>query len=768
MHSPLRDERTGSLDFKIKNGRIVLYDHGDPTAKESDLCAALGLAIDDLYPNGKQAQQVLATYAYYDEDNVLLYRIHRKPGKKFVADVPNGKGGFNSGPGCMDGVRKIVYNLPAVLAATEIVWLAEGEKDSNSLTDRGLVAATSPFGAGKWRAEYAESFRGKNVVILADNDDPKSTGRDHAIQVATSLHSVAASVKVIFKLPLPHDKFAKDITDWFEAGFTAEMLRALAEDVPLWTPNAAAETASVSAWADPLPLERELLDVPLFDAAWLPDPFCASISEISDQMQLPLAYAGAATIATLAGAVGRRALVHPKLLDDRWQEALNLAVALIGPVGIKKTPVLQAVTAPLEKIQGEWMKIREVDLEEYERAQTLIRLEQEAWESQMKAAMKAGTTRPARPDDTLWAPQQRRLIVVDSTAEKLHAILADNPGGLLCIRDELVGLIADLGKQGRESERSFWLSLLNGKGAHVMDRILRGTTYTPNICGSLLGNAVPSRIKFFLTSVMSGGVEDDGFFSRILMVWPDLPANWSYVDRRVNATIADECETVYRTLTRLSGTDPVHLRFSAAAQEIFIDWLGNLERTVIRGGAVPAVLVGHLAKYRKFLPTIAAIYEMVDRAVTGDLTTKLEVEQPYAFQMRAHRSIQLEPDANPPDVEISEMTLISADNMQRAIETCDFFAKHAERVYSSVAGPGATAGNSLARRIQKGDLKSGFTSREVERHHWADLGTPELVTAALRYLEDLRWIRSRKAPTSEQGGRPSITWEINPKLKAGA
>ena len=57
------------------------------------------------------------------------------------------------------------------------VFVVEGEKDVDNLAAIGLCATSSPMGAGKWKAHYNEYFRGKDVAIIPDNDDP---GRKHA------------------------------------------------------------------------------------------------------------------------------------------------------------------------------------------------------------------------------------------------------------------------------------------------------------------------------------------------------------------------------------------------------------------------------------------------------------------------------------------------------------------------------------------------------------------------------------------------------------
>jgi hypothetical protein len=771
MHSPLRDEKTGSLDFKLKNGRIVLYDHGDTSARESDICAALGLAFSDLFPDGQPDPKILASYDYVDENNVLLYQIRRFHPKQFVAAAPNGKAGFRSGPGCMNGVRRVLYNLPAVLAATDTVWVVEGEKDANSLISRGLTATSAPFGAGKWERQYAEFLRNKDVVVIADNDEPNAKGirpgTEHALQVLTSSNLLARSLKLIEKLPLPGGKFAKDVSDWLEVGMDAGLLRTLAEDAAMWTPTnstvSAEEShdAQASKWSDPKDLESELPPVPDFDLNNLPAALQPLVQEVSEGMQVPFDFPACATIASLAGCVGHRALVLPKALDSSWQEVCNLWGMNIGNPGLMKSPILKLITRPLDSIQREWSEIQKADEATHEDLEQTIKLEQEVWQSQYKAALKLGRPLPPKPDDTLWKPGERRLLITDVTYECLHQIQSANPGGVFQLRDELIGFFCCLERDGREGERQYWLQCWNGNGGFNVDRIGRGAIYVPYVCASLFGNTVPARLRYYLTSVLSGAPTDDGFLPRFqVMCWPDVGTDWKYVDRVNSNAAANMAEQVYRSLVRLSGKYPLQLRFNAESQKLFVAWLTDLE-VKLRSDMLNPVMAGHVSKYRKLMPVLAGIFELADCARRGELQTKAIPEPTYSTYARR---IVFE---DSPPTESSDATLISTTNTLRAIALCDYFERHAARVYSCIITPEIRAGHALARRIKKGDLEAQFSSRDVSRKSWSDLNTPELITAALLHLTDLFWIRPLKLPPSPQGGRPSELFEINPKIGNG-
>lgn len=180
-----------------------------------------------------------AMYEYEDENGKPLYAILRQMGddgrKTMRAWRSDGPGMWRAG---ISGVRRVLYRLPQLIAGIkreERVLVVEGEKDVNSLRDQGCVATCNPFGAGKWNPEYAPFFRGADVAILPDNDDP---GRLHAEQVARTLLGVATSIRIV---DLPGMPPKGDVTDWLEAGGTREVLEQMMDQAPAWEPLQPAE-----------------------------------------------------------------------------------------------------------------------------------------------------------------------------------------------------------------------------------------------------------------------------------------------------------------------------------------------------------------------------------------------------------------------------------------------------------------------------------------------------------------------------------------------
>lgn len=205
----------------------------------ADIAEGLGLTMKDLFPEepkppAKKARgKVAKAYSYTDEAGALLFEVVRMDPKDFRQRRPD-----PSRPGTylwnLDGVRRVLYRLPDVLAAVRTggrVYVVEGEKDAEALARLGLTATTNPGGAGKWLPGHSEALRGAHVVILPDTDDP---GRKHGEAVAKALHGVAASVRVV-SLGRPG---VKDPADFIAEGGTREDLTALSDAAPEWSPVA--------------------------------------------------------------------------------------------------------------------------------------------------------------------------------------------------------------------------------------------------------------------------------------------------------------------------------------------------------------------------------------------------------------------------------------------------------------------------------------------------------------------------------------------------
>jgi putative DNA primase/helicase len=502
---------------------------------------------------------------------------------------------------------------------------------------------------------------------------------------------------------------------------TCAHLGKVTSPIVLGTPRAAASAIDNSDWADPRPVTNRLPDVPEFDPGLLPADFRAHAEDVSERMQVPLDFAGAALTVALAGIVGRRASITPKRYDDSFVVTPNLYGGIVSRPGFMKSPLIAEVFRPLHRMQVEKMEEHREAMREYERELEAYQMRKAVW----KEKAKKGGLVPVFNEDAPEEPRCVRYIAQDATIEKMHAILVDNPAGVLLVRDELAGWLQSLDTKGRERDRPFYLEAWNGDHPYTFDRIGRGTLRLEHLCLSVFGSIQPAKLRSYLTNAVNGGAGDDGLAQRLqLLVWPDHKAEWKNVDRKPNTSAATAVEEVFRRVADMPGDEPFPMRFSPDAQELFNAWRDELEPRV-RSGKLPPYLESHLAKYRSLMPTLALLLHIADGG------------------------------------EGSEVPLI---HTQRAADYCDYLEAHAKRAYSCVSAPEQDAAVALSKKIKEGAVGRKFTVRDVYTKGWANLVRAEQVRAALTVLEQAGWVRREDRGPGEAGGRPTEEFIVNPRV----
>jgi RecA-family ATPase len=176
----------------------------------------------------------------HSPDGELLYEVLRMEPKSFRQRRPLADGGYTWSLG---DVQPVLYRLPELFKFPDAtVFLCEGEKDADRVASLDLTATTIS-GSTTWAPELAEPLRGRDVIILVDNDAP---GAAKAEKAARALHSVAASVRLVL---LPNLPPGGDVSDYLDASNSKEQLEQLCLGSPLFDP----QTEIPSPIMEPLP-----------------------------------------------------------------------------------------------------------------------------------------------------------------------------------------------------------------------------------------------------------------------------------------------------------------------------------------------------------------------------------------------------------------------------------------------------------------------------------------------------------------------------------
>jgi putative DNA primase/helicase len=494
-------------------------------------------------------------------------------------------------------------------------------------------------------------------------------------------------------------------------------------------------------WPQPEPLDGALPPVLPFDERLLPASLRPIVLDSAEGMQVPVHLPAVATIGALAGSVNRRVEIQPKDGDPSWVVTPNLWCALVALSGFMKSAILQAIIRLMIAIETDWRRTHADVMKKYARAREEFNLRLKAWQEQFKAATKQGRAVPVRPAGEPEEPKLRRLIVNDATFEALHQTMADNPAGVLAVRDELTGWWAELDKPGREGERAFCLQAWNGDTGHTVDRITRGTIHVPACCMSMIGGIQPARLRSYLAEALKDGPGNDGLIQRFqVMVWPDAERAWRRVNRPANQSAQQQAEKVFRRLVELDVDQPARFFFDPDGQELFREWLEELELKV-RGDELHPALISHLSKYTSLMPSLAFFFCLADQAD--------QVGSEF------------------PQKDSEGKLRIPLQNVRQAAAMCEYLESHAKRVYSCIVSPQMRAAHELAQKIKQrkvGASGSFSCRRDVYLKGWTGLTSPEAVRQAIEILEAANWIRRLVDQPNPVGGRPPDRYEVNPRL----
>jgi len=351
---PAHDDQTPSLSISPTSQRILLKCYAG--CKFEDIVRAVGMEPQQFFaPKESRAtdrKREVARYRYEGPDGDHRFDVVRFDPKDFRPQRPDGKWALTD-------VERVPYRLPQMLEAIkqgEDVVLVEGEKDADKAAKFGLVATTFLGGAGKWRDEYLQWFRGGTVVCVPDNDAP---GRKGMAQIATSIATVA---KKVVWLDLPGLPEKGDLSDWLIIeGNDSEAFQALVrEQGREWTPQLKAEFAAGEMppedWPDPIPLIREDNEPQPYPVTALGTITTTAVNEFHEYGQQPLAMIGSSTLAALSLCAQGHADVAR---DSQNVGPISLSILCVAESGERKTTVDSAFSKALKQ----WQRDRNMELE---------------------------------------------------------------------------------------------------------------------------------------------------------------------------------------------------------------------------------------------------------------------------------------------------------------------------------------------------------------------------------------------------------------------
>ena len=478
---------------------------------------------------------------------------------------------------------------------------------------------------------------------------------------------------------------------------------------------------------EPTEIKCGLPDVPEFNVAMLPDVFQAFVKDNAERMGQPPDCFGIPLMINAAAALGSNWAVCPKAHDEGWKESMVLWGGIVAPPGSKKSACLSITLQPIHKIVKELGQQHQLAMQNYSK-------QKQAFDAQQKRIKSKGTKVPV--SNALTEPQvpkPERILVQDITYQKLADLMSVSPRGLLCMMDELAGVMSKWDENSQEAARQFFLTAWNGDQPYVVDRVEAGTKQIDRAFLCLVGGFQPAVLAQYVKQTLTGGEGDDGLIQRFQMLgYPDFCPSINEVDRVADAAAEDEMENAILRLHKLKAsdvyakTDPkskrFFLHFSDQAQ-VIMDGIRHELQKVAMSSKHGAARSSHLTKMSATVAKLAMLIHFLDGG------------------------------SGP----------ISVDAALKAFEWCKYLNAHSKRVYESAPVGSENAAKQLLNKIRSGDLPNRFTERDVIRKGWVNLTSKSGdLEHALALLIDHHWLRKELVST---GGRPSEVYIIHPSAQ---
>ena len=256
--------------------------------------------------------------------------------------------------------------------------------------------------------------------------------------------------------------------------------------------------AAPSPWPEPdmCLVEDDRAHVPMLDDDALPAGWANWIADEAEARGCPRDYVAGGLIVGASEWLGNSRHIAP---TATWIEPPHLWLALIGAPSTGKTPAQRSIVETTRAIEREAEPAWQAACAQHSALVEGARAIEEGWRKSVRDAVQQGAAPLDRPPGAEPPPEppMPRLLAMDATTQELQHLLAGQPRGLLCVRDELSGWFGDHDRYGGHgADRAFYLEAWNG-GAYVVDRVKhRGQPVRIERASlAILGGMQPDRLR---------------------------------------------------------------------------------------------------------------------------------------------------------------------------------------------------------------------------------------------------------------------------------
>ena len=255
-----------------------------------------------------------------------------------------------------------------------------------------------------------------------------------------------------------------------------------------------------------------------------PKPIQSYILECKSKLDSNVDYMGCSLLWLISVCIGNSIEIEVK---RGWNENATVWISLVGKAGIGKTPSINNIIFPLQKINSREIKAYYKELEKFEFYDNLSAKEKKDYPEVTK-------------------PVKKQFIANDITLEALIDLHQESDNAVGMFKDELAGWLKDMNRYRAGSDLEFWLSCWSGKSVSL-NRLTRKGSFIDKPFIPVLGGIQPSILNSFYTEEN----KDNGFMDRMLLSFPDAKIelyNENELDYEILEWFKDNIICFYDTL----------------------------------------------------------------------------------------------------------------------------------------------------------------------------------------------------------------------------
>jgi hypothetical protein len=255
-----------------------------------------------------------------------------------------------------------------------------------------------------------------------------------------------------------------------------------------------------------------------------PKPIQSYILECNSKLDSNVDYMGCSLLWLISVCIGNSIQIEVK---RGWNENATVWISLVGKAGIGKTPSINNIIFPLQKINSREIKAYYKELEKFEFYDNLSAKEKKDYPEVTK-------------------PVKKQFIANDITLEALIDLHQESDNAVGMFKDELAGWLKDMNRYRAGSDLEFWLSCWSGKSVSL-NRLTRKGSFIDKPFIPVLGGIQPSILNSFYTEEN----KDNGFMDRMLLSFPDAKIelyNENELDYEILEWFKDNIICFYDTL----------------------------------------------------------------------------------------------------------------------------------------------------------------------------------------------------------------------------